>query len=165
MNYEQYQNPEAIDPQIGSLREFIAEGDETSPLGIELRESRRKLNSDEEADGLLIVGVVSGSPAAKAGLRAYQRTVHDILQGVAVAGALAFPPAILAVPIVEQIHVGESYDMIIGVDGSRVTNFLDFEDHLREMQPGEIVYLSIVRNGQRMQVPVDVPSTMPSWTF
>lgn len=165
VNYEQSQNPDMDDLQIGSLREFMAEGNQTSPLGIELREARRKLSNGEEADGLLIVSVVNGSPAAKAGLRASQHTVHDILQGVAVAGALVFAPAVLAVPLVDQIHVGESYDMIIGVDGSRVTNFLDFEDRLRDMQPGEIVYLSIVRNGQRMQVPVNVPLTAPPWTF
>jgi S1-C subfamily serine protease len=48
--------------------------------------------------------------------------------------------------------------MIIGVDGARVVNYLDFEDRMRDVQPGEIVYLSIVRNGDRVQVPVQVQS-------
>jgi S1-C subfamily serine protease len=125
-----------------------------------VREGQRQLKSGEAADGLLIVEIVGGSPAAQAGLRAYRHLATDLLQAGSVAAALIFPPAILAVPIFEQVHVGDSYDLIIGVDGNRVTNFLDFEDRMREVQPGEIVYLSIVRNGERMQIPVHVPTTL-----
>jgi hypothetical protein len=42
-----------------------------------------------------------------------------------------------------------------------VVNFLDFEDRMRDVQPGEIVYLSIVRNGDRVQVPVHIESLTP----
>jgi len=82
-----------------------------------------------------------------------------VLEGAAVAAAMVFPPAILAVAVLDQTHVGESYDMIIGVDGKRVSNFLDFEDQMREAKPGDVVYLSVIRNGTRMQVPVQVPAT------
>jgi PDZ domain-containing protein len=158
INYEAHQNPQMIDPQLHSLQEFINEGDESSPLGMELREEQRKLNTGEVANGLLIVGVRNGSAAAKGGLHACQRTARNVLQGAAVAAALFFPPAVLAVPMLDQVSFGESYDMIIGVDGTRVANFLDFEDRMRDVQPGEIVYLSIVRNGDRVQVPVHVES-------
>ena len=47
-------------------------------------------------------------------------------------------------------QVGESYDLIIAVDGWRVTNFFDFEERMRNIQPGELVYLSVVRNGKRI---------------
>lgn len=156
--YEAHQNPQMIDPQLHSLQDFINEGDgnESSPLGMELREDRRELNSGEIADGLMIVDVHDGSAAAKGGLHACKHLARNVLQGVAVAASLFFPPAVLAVPLLEQTSVGETYDMIIGVDGARVVNFLDFEDHMRDVQPGEIVYLSIVRNGDRMQVPLHV---------
>jgi S1-C subfamily serine protease len=160
--YEAQQNPQFIDPQLHSLQEFMSEDDETSPLGLELREDRRKLKSGEVADGLLIVDVRSGSAAAKSGLHASQRTTRNVLEGVAVAASLFFPPAVLAVPILDQVSLGDSYDMIIGVDGSRVVNFMDFEDRMRDVQPGQIVYLSIVRNGQRLQVPVQVQSLTPA---
>ncbi|HJU28705.1 MAG TPA: PDZ domain-containing protein, partial [Candidatus Binataceae bacterium] len=75
------------------------------------------------------------------------------------------PPAVVAVPILDQVHVGESYDLIVAVDGSRVTNFLDFEDRMRDVRPGEIVYLSIVRDGNRVQVPVHVPTTFAPTAF
>jgi S1-C subfamily serine protease len=59
-----------------------------------------------------------------------------------------------------------AYDLIIGVDGSRVTNFLDFYDCMRDVQPGEIVYLNILRNGRRVQMPVRITTSLPppqSW--
>src|ERR1019366_7577823 len=80
---------------------------------------------------------------------AYSHGVHDALTGVAVAGAmvLSMVPggqfAILLIPVLDDMQVGKSYDMIIGVDGSRVTNFLDFQDQMRDLQPGEVIYLSV----------------------
>jgi hypothetical protein len=160
VNYQQYQNAQQIDPQLRSLQEFIQEGDNTSSLGIELQEAQRKTKSGKMADGLVIVGVIKGSPADLAGLRAYRRTTSDVLKVVAVGAALVFPPAVLVAAIADQVSIGDTYDLIIGVDGTRVTNFLDFEDRIREVQPGEIVYLNILRNGKRMQVPVNVPTNL-----
>ncbi|HVA67978.1 MAG TPA: PDZ domain-containing protein, partial [Candidatus Binataceae bacterium] len=62
-------------------------------------------------------------------------------------------------------QVGESYDLIIGVDGVRVTDFLDFQDRMRDLKPGEIVYLSVVRDGRRHQFRVAVPigTNLASW--
>jgi S1-C subfamily serine protease len=160
VNYQQYQNAQRIDPQLRSLQEFIQEGDNTSSLGIEVQEAQRKTRSGKMADGLVIVGVIKGSPADLAGLRAYRRTTSDVIKVVAVGAALVFPPAVLVAALADQVNIGDTYDLIIGVDGTRVTNFLDFEDRIREVQPGEIVYLNIVRNGKRMQVPVNVPANL-----
>jgi S1-C subfamily serine protease len=79
---------------------------------------------------------------------------------------MAFPPAVVVVSIVGSVPLGEPYDLIIGVDGSRVTNFLDFYDCMRDVQPGEIIYLNILRNGRRVQVPMQITSVVPppeSW--
>ena len=160
VNYQQYQNAQQIDPQLRSLQEFIQEGDNTSSLGMEVQEAQRKTKSGKMADGLVIVGVIKGSPADQAGLRAYRRTTSDVIKVVAVGAALVFPPAVLVAALADQVNIGDTYDLIIGVDGTRVTNFLDFEDRIREVQPGEIVYLNIVRNGKRMQVPVSVPANL-----
>jgi hypothetical protein len=160
VNYQQYQNAQQVDPQLRSLREFIQEGDNTSSLGMEVQEAQRKTRSGKMADGLVIVAVIKGSPADQAGLRAYRRTTSDVIKVVAVGAALVFPPAVLVAALADQVNIGDTYDLIIGVDGTRVTNFLDFEDRLREVQPGEIVYLNIVRNGTRMQVPVNVPANL-----
>ena len=147
-----------VDPtQVQGLREFMAEGPIESPIGVELEEARRKLSGGGEADGLLVVEVAKGSPAEQAGLRAWTRTGRNVLIGAAVAAAVVMPPAIFLVPMIDYAQVGERYDMIIGVDGERVTNFLDFQDRMRDLQPGEIVYLSLVRDGHRLQIKVSVP--------
>jgi hypothetical protein len=141
-----------------------SEGEFSTPFGMQLREARRTLNSGEQADGLLITAVEKDSPAAAVGLRAYNHRVHDALTGVAIAGAvvLLMVPggqfAYLLIPMLDSMHVGESYDMIIGVDGMRVMNFLDFQDRMTDLQPGEVIYLSVVRNGKRVQVTMPVPA-------
>jgi hypothetical protein len=165
IRYEHAKDPEVNGPPIGTLQDFMSGGDITSPLGIEVREDKRRLKSGGEAQGLLIVDVFAGSPAAHAGLRPYHRAVRDALETAAVAGAMFMPPAVLLVPVFDQVRLGESYDLIIGVDGSRVTNFLDFQEQLRDLQAGEIVYFSIVRNGKRMQIPVPVPGNLAGPIF
>ena len=137
---------------------WAVESEEVCPLGMEMREAQRRLKTGETAGGLLILKVVKDSVAEHAGLRPYKRAGHTVLEGVAIGAAMIFPPAILAVPLIDYTQVGESYDMIIGVDGARVSNVLDFEDHMRNIQPGETVYFSVVRNGQRIQVPVPIPA-------
>jgi hypothetical protein len=141
-----------------------SEGELSTPFGMQLREARRRLNSGEEADGLLITVVEKDSPAAAVGLHAYNHRVHDALTGVAIAGAvfLLLVPggqfAYLLIPVLDSTHVGESYDMIIGVDGTRVMNFSDFQDRMTDLEPGEVIYLSVVRNGKRVQVTMPVPA-------
>jgi hypothetical protein len=156
-----YGNPQ----QLQNLSQYMSQDSVTSPIGFELREARRKLSNGEEADGLLIVDVKKGSPAADAGLHGYARAAHNVLTGAAIVGSMFFPPAILLVPALDYTQIGESYDMIIGVDGSRVANFLDFEDRTRDLQPGELIYLSIVRNGRRMQISIPVPPNFASATY
>lgn len=161
---QDYQGP-IVEPQLHSLQEFMAESEGSSPIGVLVEQTRRRLDSGEKADGLLIVSVAKGSPAAKAGLHAYSDTTHGVLEALTVGASLFFPPAIFALPIVESMPIGESYDMIIGVDGWRVSNMVDFEDRMRSIQPGEIVYLSVVRNGKRMQVPVSIPTDFASASY
>jgi S1-C subfamily serine protease len=158
INYEANQEMPLTEPQLHSLQEFMNEGPNASPLGIELQEGQRKTSNGREVEGLLVVAVQPGSPAEHAGLQCGHRVAHDVLEGAAVAASLVFPPAVLAVPVIETIQVGQNYDMVIGVDSHRVTNFMDFEDQLRDAQPGETVYLNILRDGQRLQVPVQMPA-------
>jgi PDZ domain len=148
-------------PQQMMQQQFDDDGELSTPFGMNLREAKRTLKSGEEADGLLITTVEKGSPAAAAGLHPYNHTVHDALAGAAVVGSLVpfGQAAILLIPVLDIYQVGESYDMIIGVDGSRVTNFLDYQDRMRDLQPGEIVYLSVVRNGKRLQVTLPVTAS------
>jgi hypothetical protein len=157
-----YQEEQSGLPPQQMMQQFDDDGELSTPWGMQLREAKRALKSGEEADGLLITKVEKGSPAAAAGLHPYNHTVHDALAGAAVAGSMVpfGQAAILLIPVLDMYQVGESYDMIIGVDGSRVTNFLDFQDRMQDLQPGEIVYLSVVRNGKRMQVTLPVTASI-----
>ena len=147
------------DPHLRSLGEYIQGGViEVAPLGLELRDDQRKLKSGAFANGLLIVAVAKGGPAANAGLEALQEMPKQVLVGLAVAGSMVFPPAMILLPVFASLEIGRDGDLIIAVDGSRVSNVLDFEDDLRDAQPGEIVYLTIVRAGERLQVRVPIPA-------
>ncbi|HYB91357.1 MAG TPA: PDZ domain-containing protein [Candidatus Binataceae bacterium] len=163
--YEEAQRGADDPQQMQALRQYLSEGSLSSPIGVELREARRRLSSGEEADGLLVIDVQKGSPAFSAGLKEYHRTTHNVLTGVAIAAAMAFPPAIILIPALDYAEVGESYDMIIGVDGVRVTNFLDFEDRMRDVRPGELIYLSVVRDGRRIQLKISVPANATGITY
>jgi hypothetical protein len=158
INYEANQEMPLNEPQLHSLQEFMNEGVNTSPLGVELQEGARQMKNGREVDGLLVVALEPGSPAERAGVQAGHRAAHDVLEGAAVAASLVFPPAVLAVPVIETIQLGENYDLIIGIDGNRVTNFMDFQDQLRDARPGETVYLNILRGGKRLQIPVEMPA-------
>jgi len=139
------------------LQDFISQGVDDSPLGIELREDCSKLQSHERVCGLAVLEVRNGSPAAKAGIRRYTAITHDVLDGASVAAALVFPPAIVAVAVIDQSGIGESFDLVIGVDGRRIRHILDFQDLTANIRPGDTVYLTIVRAGKRLQVPVQIP--------
>jgi hypothetical protein len=157
--------PDLIDG-LGNARDFVAEGEVSSPIGFEVRESSCRLKTGEETDGLLIEKVAKGSPAERAGLRSYRGGTQHALQALAIGAGMAFPPAMLltmvALPMIEYTGAGKSYDMIIGVDGNRISNFIDFQDRLRNIQPGEIVYFNLVRNGKRIQVAVPIPALATS---
>jgi len=147
--------------QLRRWQQFDSAGELSTPFGMQLREARRTLKSGEEADGLLITAVEQGSPAAAAGLHAYKHNVHDALAAAAMVGAVfSGGLAVVVIPALDYMQVGESYDLIIGVDGSRVTNFLDFQDRMRDLQPGEVIYLSVVRDGKRLQVTMPVPANV-----
>ncbi len=165
VSYENNAESPLSAPGVGSIHDFMIEGeDNMSPLGFEVREDRRKLKSGQEASGLVVTEVVPGGPAARAGLKAYSHPVKRAIEAVSVIASVVVPlaaPAMMLVPIMESSHVGENYDLIIGIDGFRVSNIMDFEDRMRDVQPGEIVYLSLIRDGRRMQLPVQVPGASP----
>ena len=161
VNYERAQNPLPYDSGVGSLSQFMMEDeDDSSPLGLAVRQDQRTLKSGEVATGLLVLEVNADGPAAKAGVKALEHKVTTTLEAVTMGASLAFPYASLLMPVFEAARIGEHYDMIIGVDGYRVTNVLDFQDCMRDLQPGQIVYLSVVRDGARVQLPVTMTSLL-----
>ncbi len=158
---DQVQNEDAeseLPPHVYSLQDFVNQGVDESPLGIEVREDCSKLQTSQRVCGLAVLDVRHGSPADKAGIKRYTALTHDLLDGASVAAALVFPPAIVAVAVIDQSGIGESFDLVIGVDGRRVRHILDFQDLTANVRPGDTVYLTIVRSGKRVQLPVQIPA-------
>jgi hypothetical protein len=151
-------------PEPPGAQEYMDANEQISVYGIEMRIDTRK--AEREVQGLLVIDIDPGSPGAAAGLHPFREHTRDVLNGVGMLAAMAFPPAMVIVPIVESVPLHENYDMIIGVDGTRVTNFADLWERMRMVRPGEIVYLNVLRNGHRVQLPMQVTSAVPppqSW--
>ena len=89
--------------------------------------------------GWLITQVVGGEPAANAGLLGGNRTA--IIDG-------------------ESVTIGG--DIIIAINGSRITNFDDLSAYLEEFtSPGQTINVTIVRNNQSMNVTVTLGKRPP----
>ena len=71
------------------------------------------------------------------------------------AGAVFFPPAMLAVMALSKI--GEPHETIIAVDGERTRNVTEFEGAIEKTDAGEVVYLTVVNSGRREQIRVALP--------
>jgi len=151
-------------PAPQGAQEYMDANEQISVYGIEMRVDTRK--AEREVQGLLVIDIDPGSPGASAGLHPFRERTRDVLNGVGMLAAMAFPPAMVIVPIVESVPLHESYDLIIGVDGTRVANFADLWEQMRMVRPGEIVYLNVLRDGHRVQVPMQITSALPppqSW--
>ncbi|HJR71399.1 MAG TPA: trypsin-like peptidase domain-containing protein, partial [Gammaproteobacteria bacterium] len=114
---------------------IIGYGEYVRPmLGITSRDdiSRRLLGDD--VDGVLVLEVASGSPAARAGLRATERTASG------------------------RIALG---DVIEAVDGRRVESFATLVNVLDAREFGDRVTLTIRRGEQRLEVPVTLGTASP----
>ncbi len=94
------------------------------------------LNLKAGQQGILVATVVSGGPAAKAGLQPAQLDANG-----------------------NPTSVG---DIITGIDGKTINSFEDLVSYLsNSTQPGQSVTLTILRNGQETKVPVTL-GTQPT---
>jgi len=127
--------------EIGSL---VSEGsyNQHSWLGITGIDMNYEIATRMGVDvtyGLLIVGVVSGGPADKAGLRG--GTKNALIAG-------------------SWITIGG--DIVTAIDGIRITNMDDLISYLEEhTSPGQTVSMTIVRNRQAMTVQVELGTRPP----
>lgn len=81
--------------------------------------------------GILVERVNAGGPAAQAGIRGGTKSVLAGLQELRIGG-----------------------DVLIAVNGKPITSQMDLNLLLNRARPGETVTLTIIRDGQKMDVPV-----------
>jgi serine protease Do len=81
--------------------------------------------------GILVERVTPGGPAAQAGIRGGTRSVLAGLQELRVGG-----------------------DILVAMNGKDLTSQMDLNLMLNRAWPGDIVTLTIVRNGKKIDIPV-----------
>jgi S1-C subfamily serine protease len=146
-------------PGVKDYLDTSAEPIEIPSLGIMARDGRAKLDDGDTIAGAEVVEISRKSPAAQS-LSTHEAShvlVDGALLGAGVASAVLFPPALVAVAMVANSHIGMSYDLVVGVDGQRVRNTMDLMQSIGQARPGDTLYLVVVRSGRRVQVPVHLP--------
>ncbi|MBN2576106.1 MAG: trypsin-like peptidase domain-containing protein [Deltaproteobacteria bacterium] len=92
-------------------------------LGINIDPSRR-LERSAGIRGVIVLGVSPDSPAGKAGLRGVTQTNNGIQLG----------------------------DVIVGIDNDRVDDYDDLYNALDKHEPGDVVDVTVVREGQKARL-------------
>ena len=150
-------DPDGEAGQFADMDQFVSNDDVyESPIGALLQRNCARLAHGQLACGLAVLEIRPGGAAAKAGIRPYSGLVHTLLGAGVMGTAMIFPPAIAALGLVEQSHVGEKYDLIIGVDGQRIRRIRDFQNAISEARFGDIIYVTVLRASKRLQIPMRI---------
>lgn len=94
----------------------------------------------ETDNGLVIARLAPEGPAARAGLEGFRRIVQRRKQG----------PIIYETETIDRSHA----DRILAVDGEVVRTGVRFRDKIWEYKPGDVVRLTILREGRELEVAV-----------
>ncbi|MGO9265828.1 MAG: PDZ domain-containing protein [Candidatus Binataceae bacterium] len=101
-----------------------------------------------EVHGLEVVGVDPASPAEQAGLHGRGQLTKLGASG-ATAGALFAPLDLVIMPLLKRAgDLGEDGDLIIAIDDNRVESESDLKNALAVLKPGDVIYLTLVRQHQ-----------------
>ncbi len=87
-------------------------------------------------EGLLILGVAEGGPAAEAGLRPIKLRLSQY-------GAM-----------IVRRYDPESADLIVAIDGKKVETYDELLSEVEAHNPGEEVVVTVIRGGKKVSVPV-----------
>jgi len=119
---------------------LIEEGNYSHPWigvsGIDVNQDIAEEMNLENSTGFLIMEVVSGGPADKAGLQAGDRNATIDGGNIAVGG-----------------------DVVVGINGEKIRGISDVLLFLaREAEVGETVDITVIRDGEKMEVPLTLQS-------
>jgi hypothetical protein len=99
----------------------------------------------QQVSGLEVMDVDADSPASRAGLKS-RTPMTTIGASGATAGELLGPlDAALRPLLVKSGQLGEDGDLIVAIDDHRVTSDSDLPDRLSRLHPGDIIYLTVLR--------------------
>jgi S1-C subfamily serine protease len=104
-------------------------------LGISANDEVSRRLVGEDADGVLVLGVTAGSPAARAGLRATEMSASG------------------------RVTIG---DVIEAIDGRAIEDFAELVNVLDEHEFGERITLTVRRGEQRVEMPITLGAAADS---
>ncbi len=94
----------------------------------------------ETGAGLVVHRLTQNGPAEEAGLRSYRKIVTRRQQGGV---------------IYETVTIDRSHaDRILAVDGEPMRTGVRFRDKIWEYQPGDVVQLTLMRDGKKIELPI-----------
>ncbi|QDT72179.1 S1C family serine protease [Lacipirellula limnantheis] len=99
------------------------------------------INVMETKDGLVIRQVAEDGPAAQAGLRGGRVVMQQLKRGGFV---------LAEKPVLDYSQA----DRVVAIDGEELRTGVQFQDKLWSHRPGDVVTLTVVRSGERVDVPV-----------
>ncbi len=98
----------------------------------------------ETESGLVIARVAPDGPAAQASLEGFRRVVQRRRQG----------PVVYETETIDRSHA----DRILAVDGEAMRSGVQFRDKIWEYRPGDVIQVTIERDGRQIDVPVTLGS-------
>ena len=113
-------------------------------LGIEVKYAAECFKGGEEY-GLEITKVDANSPAAVAGLHGATEIGAAGAAATTLAGIVPLVTPILGHFLDKPGAPGHDGDLIIAVNDERVRSQLDLEDQLKQLKPGDTMYLTVLR--------------------
>jgi C-terminal processing protease CtpA/Prc len=117
--------------------------------------------------GLEVVSVDEGSPAAQAGLKG-RGQMTSVGETGATASNLMAPLNLIVMPLLAKSgSLGSSGDLIVAIDDKRIDKADALREALDRDKPGDVIYLTIARAGSGSQkntikVPVKLAAARPS---
>lgn len=162
-------------PNLGSIGEYAR--DTGAPrsaiasyfplLGISVFSGNGRLGSGQVLSGLVVTSVDQWGIGYTGGIRGphiqISRASAQLGVIVFVVGAAAiFPPAMLGIPLLAKMPSPKISDVIVAVDAERIRDVSELGDYLRNSKAGETLYLTIIRDGRRVQLGVPIPAVASS---
>jgi PDZ domain len=147
-NFRPGESTTSINPEFNPNAETGTRGEIRRPigkpyLGISVSYRTMCFNGKEE-DGLQIMKVDPGSPAAAAGLHGQSTEAGAAATLQTLAGMLG-PAQMLVMPFTKKASMAAQGDMIVAIDDHRVRTQQEFQDRLAQMKPGDTAYITVLR--------------------
>jgi S1-C subfamily serine protease len=170
----------SVPPNLGSVDDYVKNREYPYPgsalpsyvplLGISVFRNEGKLASGQRLSGLAVTSVDKSSPAYDAGIRAQRLKKTKVAAQIGAAAlcvgaSVFFPPAVIGIPLLAR-NMGSprAYDVIVAIDAERIRDVNELENSLRYVKAGETIYVTIIREGQRVQLRVPMPAVVSAPT-